>query len=281
MDKEIKEIIDKGLQHIYLTEDLKNKTLEKCKAINKVPKKFLICKKYFVGSVVLCGIIAMFTFGYFFYYYNFYGDKNNYAIKEKKEAKLVKPIGEITYNEFKNNQKTKKDSKQVNSDIIQKTTELSKGDENKIHDGKNKKYSLKKPKENNICLNKPDTKKDKKISNPENKLINSLKVDEKNKKIEKDRKGKLKLPSYLPMGYSLEYINVNKKEKEELVQIKYKNGEYYFNIEKINKETWESIKTKASFLKEYKINKNIDGDYYVLNGNISEEVLKKILDSIK
>ncbi|WP_027623047.1 hypothetical protein [Clostridium lundense] len=305
MDKNFKQSLDKELKDIYVTEELKRKTLEKCKACGNGYNKIWLWNKWTKGAALACSLIFIFSCSYFLANKNMLKKGENYVVNDKSKGEIKqKGIEENSHkniamnnpSDSRENIQITKEEKQQNKEIdfkpveekIKVNEEKSKVEKDEITKVEAKESEIKETKEKVVHDNKNNLE-DKK---QEEKLIVSLSLEKSSieLKIEKAEKfwdEKILFPSYIPEGFSLDDVDTYEKDNKRFLNIIYKAKDNYFlEIEQVkddeSKVALEDVQNVATFrgaLQQVGINK--DGIGYTIKGNMSKDVLEEIIKSIK
>lgn len=300
MDKNFKQSLDKELKDIYVTEELKRNTLEKCKSCETGYNKIWLWNKWTKGAALACSFILIFSCSYFFANKSMLKKSENYVINDKSKGEVKqkgieenskKDVAMNNYSISKENIQVSKEEKQQNKEINSKPAEKR----IEVHEKKSevkkdeiKKTEVKEIKEEVIQDNK-DNLEDKK---PEKNMVASRSLEKssielKIEKAEEFWNDKILVPSYMPEGFKLDDIDTYEKDNKRFLNITYKAKDNYFlEIEQVKGEesnvALENVPNVATFrgaLQQVDINK--DGIGYTVRGNMSKDVLEEIIKSIK
>lgn len=306
IDKNIKHIIDKELEYIYVTEELKKETLQKCKRNKACFKNTLIFNKGFKAVALVCTLLFMFVFSYFLSYHSLNKGQKNYSVKDNGKGQEKKSIeNKVEYNIEKHISKDELKGKEIaKGEKTAKDIEIKpqKRDEKKLKRD-NVSVDINTEKKENIkesAVKIPDIKESEEAEGTENtknisadnneKLMMSRAmkkepIEEKIKQAEEFWNGEVPLPSYIPEGYKMEGIDTYAKEGTKFINITYKKEKSYFKVEGIKGEHKELTITNLENpikgeekAKEVKINK--EGVSYILKGDVKDDILQKIAESI-
>lgn len=300
MDKNIKQRLDNELEDIYVTEELKRKTLEKCKSYGKHHKEIWLWNKWSKGAALICSFALVFSCSYLLASKSMNEQGKNYSINDKSkgevtqreiEEKLKKDVAMNNYSIPKENIQVSKaekpEAKEYNSKSIkEKTTSYDK--KNEVKKDETKKPEVKETKEKAEQNNNSSLEN----KNQEEKIIaaRSLEKNTIELKIEEAEKfwdGKILFPSYIPEGFKLDNIDTYEKDNKKFISIIYKAKDNYFlQIEQVKGEdskvaldNMQNFSTLRGVLQQIGINK--DGVLYTIKGNMSKDVLEEIIKSMK
>lgn len=311
----IKNSLENELKDIYVTEDLKLKTLSRIKKEDNVVKPFKRKNRFLYksmkGLALVSSILIMF-FTFSFLKYNRFMNDNSPTIDNDNNGKNV-VLDNKEKEEKLDNPKEKIDEKKEVKDT--KNENIKEKDPNE--------GQPKKPKDNKIVnggdntpTNKEKTQPNKHIKNPKKENPKPSQGKEKPKlseeqmlaKAENLWGGKINLPSYIPKGYDVTNIGMDTAYGSKVLKITYKNpnsgnflelkvlegdktafedGNGSKNLKENEKNEddnrqdnpKENVDKPTETVKSVNSNKN--GVEYNIEGNIPAKTLEKIAESIE
>lgn len=305
-----KNSLDNELKNIYVTEELKLKTLSRIKKEDNVVKPFK-CKRRFSyrnmkGLALVSSILIMF-FTFSFLKSNKPVDTNPSSIDSDDNGKNF-VLDDKEKLKSSDNQ-ANKDTRNVNTKEI-KDEKLNKKDEtSKSNNDKNVNEN------NNNYVNKE-------INNPNKSVKESKKENNEPKKKKQDPKlseqqmlaraenlwgGKINLPSYIPKGYDVTNIDMDTAYGSKVLKITYKNpnSANFLELKVLegdktafkdgndsknknndkkdddNKKNISDDNSKKPNEDVESVNSNKNGVEYNIEGNIPAKTLEKIAESIE
>lgn len=301
MDNNIKQRLDKELEDIYVTKELKRKTLEKCKSCENRYNKNWLFNKYTKGIALACSLILVFSCSYFLADMNMNEQNKNYSINDKSKGEAIQKKTEESLEKpvIMNNHSTSKENIQVSKaekpeaevkknnpkPIEEKTTSYEKNNEVKNGEIKKDQVNIAKEKTEQNNNNNLDNKSEKERVIAARSLEKDN-IESKLKEAEKFWNGKILLPSYIPEEFKLYNIDTYEKDNKKFLSIIYRNKENYFQIEQVKGEDIDialEVSKNVSELGEglQEVTLNEDGVLYRVNGNIPKDILQKVIESIK
>lgn len=306
----IKDSLDNELKNIYVTEELKLKTLSRIKKEDNVVKPFKrkirFSYRNMKGLALVSSILIMF-FTFSFFKSNKPVDTNppsidsddngkNFVLDDKGKAK--------SENKQADKDSKKVDSKDIKDKKLDKKDTISKPNNAKDVNEKNDNYVNKE-------INKPNKSvKESKTENQEPKTENQnpkLSEEQMLAKAENLWGGKINLPSYIPKGYDVTNIDMETAYGSKVLKITYKNpnSANFLELKVLegdktafkdendsknqeddkkednNKKNTSDGNVNKSNEDVKSVNSNKNGVKYNIEGNIPAKTLEKIAESIE
>lgn len=306
----IKNSLDNELKDVYVTEELKLKTLSKIKKEDNLVKPFRRKNKIsYVGmkglALVSSVLIMFFTFS-FLKYNKFMNNESpkmgtdnngkNIVLNDKGKEKQQDKINK--QEDGKDTKDEKVEEKRHNKDSLEKT------EDTKILNGKDGKYENKETTNPNKNVKKSNEEKPKPN---EEKEVPKLTEKQMIARAENLWGGKINLPSYIPKGYDVTNIDMETAYGSKVLKITYKDpsSDNFLELKVLEgdktafqgeggsknpKEDEEGINDKQDIPNEdienptkdvKSVNSNKNGVEYNIEGNISATTLEKVVESIE
>lgn len=305
--KNLKSIIDEQLNNFCVTEELKRKTLEKCKKSSYSSKGSLTKKLNIAIAAVL--IFIMFAGTYLMSLIRTTKD-NKYVskqdIKNENTSNIVESDIEDKVKDYTNEKHTEYAIKDKGKNKIAKEKSIS-GNKKPSLNARNEKTqdatikSKKETKDVKIIAKDRHTsslKKDDALVKENNDEVKdnskdeNISWDDKVKNVEKVWGGKIDFPAYVPEGYEVHDLIACNSMGNKSIRIIYKNEDSYFEVKQVKEASpapaslvkVNDNNSKAQEKKEDKESTDLDatknGIYYNVKGSVAKEILEKVIDSI-
>lgn len=311
----IKNSLDNELKDIYVTKELKLKTLSKIKKEDNLVKPFRRKNKIsYVGmkglALVSSVLIMFFTFSFFKYNKFMNNESPKVGTDNNRKSIVLDDKGKEKQQDKINKKEDGKDTKdeKIEGKISNKDS-LEKGEDTKNLNEQDSKHENKETTNPNKNVKKPNEEKPNKEKPKPNEEKEAPKLTEKQMiaRAENLWGGKINLPSYIPKGYDVTNIDMETAYGSKVLKITYKDpssdnflelkvlegdktafqgesGSKNLKEDEKGNNDKQDIPNKSveSPTKDVKsVNSNKNGVEYNIEGNISSKTLEKVAESIE